>query len=84
SMTRQKEVTEIRVTLFDQEKVMEIHDYHVAEAARKDGRAEGCTEGTLSSIKNLMETLGLSIDAAMNTLKIQENEHPIYSSMLGQ
>lgn len=74
--TRQKEVAEIMVTLFDQEKVMEIHDYHIAEAARRDG--------TLSSIKNLMETLGLSIEAAMNTLKIPENERPTYSSMLGQ
>ena len=54
-MTRQKEVAEIMVTLFDQEKVMEIHDYHVAEAARKDGLQEGRAEGTLSSIKNLME-----------------------------
>ena len=36
-MTRQKEVVEIMVTMFDQEKVMEIHDYHAAEAARKDG-----------------------------------------------
>ena len=34
------------VTLFDQEKVMEIHDYHVAEAARKDGLQEGRAEGT--------------------------------------
>ena len=69
-MTQQKEVTEIMVTLFDQEKIMEIHDYHIAETARRDGRAEGHaegrTEGTLSSIKNLMETLGLPIDAAMN------------------
>ena len=43
--TRQKEVAEIMVTLFDQEKVMEIHDYHIAEAARQDGRAEGRAEG---------------------------------------
>ncbi len=79
-MTRQKEVTEIMVTLFDQEKVMEIHDYHVAEAARKDG----ILEGTLSSIKNLMETLGLSIEAAMNALKIPEDERIKYVNMLVQ
>ena len=46
-MSRQREITEIMVTLFDQEKIMEIHDYHVAEAARKDGR----TERTLCNIK---------------------------------
>ena len=80
------------VTLFDQEKAMEIHDYHIAEAARRDGilegrvegRAEGRTEGTLSSIKNLMETLGLSIEAAMNALKVPEDERSKYASILGQ
>ena len=90
--TRQKEVAEIMVTLFDQEKVMEIHDYHIAEAARRDGilegrvegRAEGRTEGTLSSIKNLMETLGLPIEAAMNALKVPEDERSKYASILGQ
>jgi len=79
-------VQEIMVTLFDQEKVMEIHDYHIAEAARKDGiqegRAEGQIEGTLTSIKNLMETLGLSIEAAMNALKVPEDERTNYTNML--
>lgn len=83
-MTRQKEVAEIMVTLFDQEKVMEIHDYHIAEAARKDGLQEGLAEGTLSSIKSLMETLGLSIEAAMNALKVPEDERSKYTNMLGQ
>jgi len=81
-MTRQKEVAEIMVTLFDQEKIMEIHDYHVAEAARNDGIQEGRAEGTLASIKNLMETLGLSIEAAMNALKVPEDERTKYASML--
>jgi len=81
-MTRQKEVAEIMVTLFDQEKIMEIHDYHVAEAARKDGLQEGRMDGTLSGIKNLMETLGLSIEAAMNALKIPEDERTKYANML--
>ena len=91
-MTRQKEVAEIMVTLFDQEKVMEIHDYHIAETARKDGlqegrvegRVGGRVEGTLSSIRSLMETLGLSIEAAMNALKVPEDERSKYTNMLGQ
>ena len=78
------------VTLFDQEKVMEIHDYHVAEAARKDGlqegpaegRAEGRTEGTLSNIKSLTETLELSVEAAMNALKVPEDERIKYANLL--
>ena len=72
------------VTLFDQEKVMEIHDYHVAEAARKDGLQEGRMEGTLSNIKSLMETLGLSIEAAMTALKVPEEERSKYTRMLSQ
>ena len=47
--SRQKEVLEIMVTLFDQEKIAEIHDYNVAKAARQEGhqlgRAEGREEG---------------------------------------
>lgn len=35
--SRKKEVLEIMVTLFDQEKVWEIHDYNVAQAAREEG-----------------------------------------------
>ena len=91
-MTRQKEVAEIMVTLFDQERVMEIHDYHVAEAARKggiqegraEGRIEGLAEGTLSNIRSLTETLGLSIEAAMNALKVPEDERTKYAKLLQQ
>lgn len=39
--SRQKEVLEIMVTLFDQEKIAEIHDYNVAKTARQEGREEG-------------------------------------------
>ena len=87
-MTRQKEVAEIMVTLFDQEKVMEIHDYHVAEAARKDGvqegRAEGALEGTLRSLQNLIKNLGLPVDKAMSALGIPDADQPRYAKMLEQ
>ena len=80
------------VTLFDQEKVMEIHDYHVAEAARKgglqegraEGRIEGLAEGTLANIKSLTETLGLSVEAALNALKVPEDERAKYTNLLQQ
>lgn len=76
------------VTLFDQKKIMEIHDYHVTEAAREDGlqigRIEGHIEGMLFSIKSLMETLGLSIEAAMNARKVLEDKRGKYVSMLKQ
>lgn len=86
--TRQKEVAEIMVTLFDQEKIMEIHDYHVAEDARKDGlqkgRAEGMTEGTLQSIQNLIKNMGLSVERAMAVLGVSEADKPKYAEMLKQ
>lgn len=72
--TRQKEVAEIMVTLFDQEKVMEIHDYHIAEAARR--------EGILKSLQNLMDSMGIGMDQAMNALKIPETERPKYQNIL--
>ena len=75
-MTRQKEVAEIMVTLFDQEKVMEIHDYHIAEAAKMDGM--------LSGIKYLMETSGLPVDKAMLALGIPDAEQSAYAKMLEQ
>ena len=81
-MTRQKEVAEIMVTMLDQEKVMEIHDYHVAEVARKGGIQEGRAEETLSNIKSLTETLGLSVEAAMNALKVPEAERIKYAHLL--
>lgn len=88
--TRQKEVTEIMVTLFDQEKVMEIHDYHVAEAARKDGiqegRAEGIAEGiakgTLGSIRSLMKNLGMTLEQALAAVDVPETEYSKYASLL--
>ena len=66
------------VTLFDQEKIMELHDYHIAEGARKDGlqqglqkgRTEGLTEGTL--------------ERAMAVLGVSEADQPKYAEMLKQ
>lgn len=65
------------MTLFYQETVIEIHDHHVAENTRKDKLQERCAVGILSSIKNLMDALGLSIEAAMNALKVSEDEQKI-------
>lgn len=62
------------VTLFDQERIMEIHDYHVAEDARKDG----LQQGTLQSIQNLIKNMGLSVERAMSVLGISEADRPKY------
>ena len=52
------------------------------EKGRAEGRAEGAAENTLASIKNLMETLGLSIEQAMAALKVPEVDRPKYAKQL--
>ena len=39
--SRQKEVLDIMVTLFDQKRVTEIHEYNLVQDARQEGREEG-------------------------------------------
>ena len=89
---REKEVAEIMVTLFNQQKVMEIHDYHVALAAREDGlkegraegHAEGMTDGALKVIRSLMKNMGLSVEQALVTAGIPEAERPHFEALLQQ
>lgn len=54
------------------------------EQGLAEGRAEGRAEGNLHSIKTLMETLGFSVEAAMNALRIPEEERIKYEQMLKQ
>lgn len=63
--SRQKEVADIMVTLYDQEKVMEIHDYNT----RMAGRAEGREEGIFAMISTLKE---LEIEKAVVVQKIMK------------
>lgn len=88
--SRQKEVRDIMVTLFDQERVTEIHEYNLVKdarqeghsAGRQEGRAEGHTEGMAASIKNLMDSMGWSMEQVMSALKISEEERPKYRKLL--
>ncbi len=45
--SREKEVVDIMTTLFDQEKVMEIELYNLAQEKLNEGRAEGRAEGRM-------------------------------------
>ena len=47
-----------------------------------EGHMEQFTEGIVSSIKNLVDTLGLSIEGAMSALRIPENEQDTYVNLL--
>ena len=55
----------------------------VLDRGRAEGRAEGIAETTLASIKNLMETLGLTIEQAMAALKVPEIDRRKYAKQLG-
>ena len=55
---------------------------NLSKGVLEKGRAEGVAENTLTSIKNLMETLGLSLEAAMAALKIPEADRPKYAKQL--
>ena len=54
----------------------------VEEKGRIKGRAEGRAEGLLASIRNLMSSMGWTVDQAMAALKIPEEDRPKYAKML--
>ena len=56
----------------------------VMEEGMAKGMAKGMTNGILFSIKNLMETLGMTIEQAMAALKVPEDEKKKYMDLLEQ
>lgn len=44
--------------------------------------ASGIIEGILTSIRNLIETTGMSMEQAMNALKIPEEDKNMYMDIL--
>ena len=71
--SRQKEVVNIMVTLYDQEKVMEIHDYNTRIAALEEGREEGLVKGREEGISAMISTLKeLEIDKDVVVQKIMK------------
>ena len=72
--SRQKEVQDIMVTLFNQERVAEIHEYNLVKDARQEGRIE--------TAKSLMNALDLPVDQVLAALKIPKEEHEIYRKLL--
>ena len=55
---------------------------NLSKGVREMGRAEGHAERALSDLRNLMETLGLTIEQAMAALKVPENERQKYMDLL--
>ena len=48
----------------------------------EQGTAKGMTDAILTSIKNLMEAMGLTIEQAMAALKVPEGERQKYMDLL--
>ena len=54
------------LTLFDQETLMRNHDASVERRGREAGKAE--------AVMNLMESMSLDLEKAMDVLKIKDKE----------
>ena len=92
--SREKEVKDIMFTLFDQEWVAQVHEKNLlretAQAAMQEGLREGKREGlregkretTLTTLRNIMESLNLSSDQAMAAMKVPASEQPEYRKLL--
>ena len=52
------------------------------DRGERRGRATGRTEGMTVSIRNLMDSMGWTIDQAMDALKIPEEDRPEYTKIL--
>lgn len=67
---------------------MDIFSKQIYEAGINDGKAkgkaEGLAEGKAESIKNLMSTLNVSIDQAMDILKTPPEEHQYFKDLLSK
>ena len=67
---------------------MDNFSKHIYEAGINDGRAEGKAEGLAGgkaeSIKNLMSTMNLSIDQAMDILKTPPEERQYFKDLLAK
>lgn len=61
----------------------ELEENNMARAeGRKEGHEAGVADGILSSVRNLMETMNLSAEKAMEALKVSEAEKEKYLKLL--
>ena len=64
------EVISMTIFEYDEEGVMDVLREEAREEARKEALTEGRDEATLNAIKNIMDSLHVSVDKAMDILKI--------------
>ena len=73
----------IRIGIVGTGRTFGIAHYH-AMGLINDGRAEGLAEGKAESIKNLMSTMNVSIDQAMDILKTPPEERQYFKDLLAK
>ena len=67
--SRQKEVSDIMVTLFNQERITEIHEYNLAKEARQEGREEGLEKGIRAMVLTLKKFSTNKTDITQELIK---------------
>lgn len=72
-VTHRTEVNGMLVTEYNEEETMELF--------KEDGRKEGREKQTFSDIKSIMETLHLTVDQAMDALRIPQSERHKYATL---
>lgn len=68
--SREKEVVDIMMTLFDEEEIREMHEENI----RAEGRAEGESEGILKTLSSLVKDGILTIKDAAERMGVSESE----------
>ena len=64
--------------LYNQEKITEYVHYELMQKSREEGRVKGLAEGLLASIQCLMESMGWSVQQAMEEMKVPEPDYQKY------
>ena len=72
------EVIDVSIFEYDEEGVMDV----LREEARKQALTEGRDEATLNAIKNIMDSLHVSVDKAMDILKIDTEKREQLKKLL--
>ena len=71
-----KEVTKMSIFEYDEEKELKL----LREAEFQAGLEQGMEQGMKANIKNLMETMGISLDQALDLLKVPEDKRKLLFS----
>ncbi len=71
-----KEVTKMSIFEYDEEKELKL----LREAEFQAGLEQGMEQGMKANIKNLMETMGISLDQALDLLKVPEDKRRLLFS----